>query len=94
MAFDKFKTFPGNALIFVADRYTAYPLSTQQFSIQDNREFNQIQVIGLTNDDAVSTEFRWVKQVVIRMNLTYKSSYRNTNGFNSDDGHSMVFPLL
>ena len=86
MAFDKFKTFPGKALKFVADGYTAYPLATQQFNIQEDKEFNLIQVIGLTNDDAVSTEFRWVKQVVERMNRTFKSSYRNTNGYNSDDG--------
>ena len=86
MAFDKFKTFPGKALKFVADGYTAYPLATQQFNIQENKEFNLIQVIGLTNDDAVSTEFRWVKQVVERMNRTFKSSYRNTNGYNSENG--------
>lgn len=37
MAFDKFKTFPGKALKFVADGYTAYPLATQQFNIQEDK---------------------------------------------------------
>lgn len=34
----------------------------------------------------VSTEFRWVKQVVERLNRTFKMSYRITNGYNSDKG--------
>lgn len=86
MAFAKFATFPGKALKFIADGYTAYPLAAQQFQINESKDVNLIQVIGLTNDDAVSTEYRWVKQVVERMNRTFRSSYRNTNGYNSDDG--------
>ena len=86
MAFDKFKTFPGKALKFVADGYSAYFLAAQQVTIQEGKDANLIQVIGLTNDGAVSTEFRWVKQVVERMNRTFKSPYRNTNSYNSDDG--------
>ena len=31
MAFDKFKEFPGKALKFIADGYSAYPLAAQQF---------------------------------------------------------------
>ena len=45
-----------------------------------------IQVIGLTNNDAVSTEHRWYKQVVERMNRTFKASYRMTCGYGSDEG--------
>ena len=33
MAFDKFKKFPGKALKFVADGYTAYKLAQQQFAL-------------------------------------------------------------
>lgn len=86
MAFKKFKTFPGKNLKFIADGYTTYPLAKQQFAINEGKDFNLHQVIGLTNNDAVSTEYRWVKQVVERLNRTFKSSYRNTNGYNSDDG--------
>ncbi|WP_316137301.1 DDE-type integrase/transposase/recombinase, partial [Clostridium sp.] len=81
MAFDKFKNFPGKALNFVADGYSAYPLAKQQFELEENKEFNLTQVIGLTNDDPVSTEHRWVKQVVERLNRTFKSSYRVTCGY-------------
>ena len=86
MAFEKFKTFPGKALKFIADGYSAYPLAAAQFKEETDMDVAITQVIGLTNDDAVSTEYRWVKQIVERLNRTFKSTYRNTNGYNSDDG--------
>jgi len=48
--------------------------------------FSVTQVIGLTNDDAVSTEHRPFKQMIERLNRTYKASYRHTNGFDNIDG--------
>jgi transposase-like protein/DNA-directed RNA polymerase subunit RPC12/RpoP len=86
MAFEKFKTFPGKALRFIADGYSAYPLASQQCKLSNGWDFDVTQVIGLTNDDAVSTEFRWVKQVVERLNRTFKSSYRVTCGYGSENG--------
>ena len=49
-------------------------------------KFEITQVIGLTNDDAVSKEFRPYKQMIERLNRTYKASYRPTNGFDNYDG--------
>lgn len=72
MAFDKFQIFPGKMLKFIADGYSAYPLAKQQFELEENKIFDLTQVIGLTNDDAVSKEYRWVKQVVERLNLTFQ----------------------
>lgn len=86
MAFEKFKTFPGKALRFIADGYSAYPLASQVCKREKGWAFDVTQVIGLTNDDAVSKEWRWVKQVVERLNRTFKSSYRVTNGYNSEEG--------
>jgi len=63
MAFSKFKEFPGKTLKFAADGYTAYKLAQQQFMLQ-NMDFNLIQVIGLTNDDPISSEYRWLKQII------------------------------
>ena len=60
MAFDKFKEFPGKALKFVADGYNSYKLAQQQFKLH-NMDFDVTQVIGLTNEDPVSTEYRWLK---------------------------------
>jgi transposase-like protein/DNA-directed RNA polymerase subunit RPC12/RpoP len=86
MAFNKFKTFPGKKLKFIADGYSAYPLAKKQFELNEDKIFDLTQVIGLTNDDAVSKEFRWVKQVVERLNRTFKYSYRVTCGYGSEDG--------
>ena len=58
MAFDKFQKFPEKALNFIANGYSTYPLAKQQFELEENKEFNLTQVIGLTNEDAVSEEFR------------------------------------
>jgi transposase-like protein/DNA-directed RNA polymerase subunit RPC12/RpoP len=86
MALEKFKTFPGKALKFIADGYSTYPLAAQQCKLQNNWDFDVTQVIGLTNDDAVSAEFRWIKQVIERLNRTFKSSYRVTCGYGSENG--------
>lgn len=85
MAFDKYKVFP-EKLTFIADGYPAYKLAHQQFEIQENRKFELIQVIGLCNKDKVSETWRYAKQIVERLNRTFKSSYRNTNGYGSEDG--------
>ena len=50
--------------------------------------FDVTQVIGLTNDDPVSTEYRWLKQIIERLNRTFKFSYKVTNGYGSEDGAS------
>ncbi len=73
---------------FIADGYSAYPLAAQQFALRDEAplDFDITQVIGLTNDDEVSTEFRPFKQVVERLNRTFKESYRCTCGYDNFDG--------
>ena len=52
----------------------------------DRFKFNITRVIGLTNDDEISKEFRPYKQMIERLNRTYKASYRPTNGFDNIDG--------
>lgn len=86
MAFEKYKEFPGKALKFIADGYSAYPLASQQFALHEDKAFDITQVIGLTNEDAVSKEFRPFKQMIERLNRTFKASYRITCGYGSDDG--------
>jgi len=78
MAFSKFKVFPGKALKFVADGYSAYLLARQQFELH-GMDFDVTQVVGLTNDDPVSKEYRWLKQIIERLNRTFKFSYKVTN---------------
>jgi transposase-like protein/ssDNA-binding Zn-finger/Zn-ribbon topoisomerase 1 len=93
MAFKKFKEFPGKALKFVCDGYTSYNLAQQQFALND-MNFNLTQVIGLTNDDPVSTEYRWLKQIIERLNRTFKFSYRVTNGYGSHEGSNAHVSLF
>jgi len=93
MAFDKFKTFPGKALKFVADGFPAYLLARQQFAL-NKMDFDVTQVIGLTNDDEISSEYRWLKQIIERLNRTFKFSYKITNGYGSDDGASTHLVLF
>lgn len=92
-AFAKFREFPGSALKFIADGYPIYKLAQLQFSM-NGMDFPLTEVAGLTNDDPVSTEYRWVKQVIERLNRTFKFSYRAVNGYGSFDGadsHVAVF---
>jgi transposase-like protein len=87
MAFQHLKKLPEN-FKFIADGYSAYTLAAQQFFRQfgDAFDFEITKVIGLTNDDEVSAEFRPYKQMIERLNRTYKASYRPTNGFDNYDG--------
>ena len=87
MAFKHFAKLPEN-FKFIADGYSAYPLAAQQFyrEFKDDFKFDITRVIGLTNDDEVSTEYRPFKQMIERLNRTYKASYRLTNGFDNIDG--------
>lgn len=87
MAFKHIKELP-EKFKFIADGYSAYPLAAQQFFVQSKGKikFDITQVIGLTNDDEVSKEFRPYKQMIERLNRTYKASYRPTNGFHNIDG--------
>jgi transposase-like protein len=87
MAFSKIKKLPEN-FRFIADGYSAYPLAAQQFALREENplKFDITQVIGLTNEDAVSTEFRAYKQIIERLNRTFNYSYRNTCGYDNFDG--------
>jgi len=93
MAFAKFKEFPSKALKFVADGYNAYLLAAQQFAL-NGMHFDVTQVIGLTNDDPVSSQYRWLKQIIERLNRTFKFSYRITNGYGSYDGSNTHVALF
>ena len=94
MAFRHLKKLPEN-FRFIADGYSAYVLAAQQFLREYGTvfKFNITQVIGLTNDDEVSKEFRPYKQMIERLNRTYKASYRPTNGFDNIDGANYELAL-
>ena len=94
MAFKNIVKLP-KTFKFIADGYPAYPLAAQQFALnKDNPlNFDITQVIGLTNDDAVSKEFRPFKQMIERLNRTFKASYRCTCGYDNFDGSNYAVAL-
>ena len=94
MAFQRLTKLPEN-FKFIADGYSAYPLAAMMFAKKFGKAFTFriTQVIGLTNDDAVSTEHRPFKQMIEQLNRTYKVSYRHTNGFDNIDGASYDLAL-
>lgn len=87
MAFQHLKVLP-KGLRFIADGYSAYPLAAQEFfrKYGNKFKFNITQVIGLTNDDEVSTEFRPFKQMIERLNRTFKAPYRVSCGYDNYEG--------
>ena len=87
MAFRHLKELP-EKFKFVADAYSAYPLAAQQFFVEfgDKFKFDITQVVGLTNDDEVSTAFRPYKQMIERLNRTFKASYRVSCGYDNYEG--------
>lgn len=84
----KLKSLPDD-LSFVVDGNPIYLLAQHYFA-QHGIYFDIHQVIGLTNDDPVSEEHRPLKEIIERLNRTFKRSYRTTCGFKSSAG-SLAF---
>ena len=86
-AFRHFNKLPEN-FQFIADGYSVYVLAAIQFlqEFGEDFHFNITQVIGLTNDDEVSKEFRPFKQLVERLNRSFKSTYRVSCGYDNEAG--------
>lgn len=80
----KIKTLPDD-LAFIVDGNPIYLLAQHYFA-QHGIHFDIHQVIGLTNEDPISTEYRPLKEIVERLNRTFKRSYKTTTGFKSSAG--------
>ena len=61
-------------------------LLAQHWFAQHGIKFDITQVIGLSNDDPVSEEFRPLKQIIERFNRTFKGNYKSTTGYGSTMG--------
>lgn len=72
-------------LNLIVDGNPIYKLA-QHFLAQHGFHFEITQVIGLTNQDEVSKQYRPLKQIIERLNRTYKGNYRGTYGFHSENG--------
>jgi transposase-like protein/transcription elongation factor Elf1 len=80
----KFKSIPED-LAFTVDGNPIYLLAQYWFSLH-NIHFDINRVIGLTNDDEISKEFRPFKQAVERHNRSFKTNSRSSHGFGSSSG--------
>jgi len=80
----KLKEIPDN-LNLITDGNPIYLLAQQWFA-QHGINFDVTQVIGLTNDDGVSKEFRPLKQIIERLNRTFKGNYKPTTGYSAEMG--------
>ena len=80
----KFKEIP-KRLNLITDGNPIYLLAQQWFA-QHGIFFDISQVVGLTNDDEVSTEYRPLKQIIERLNRTFKGNYKPTTGYGSGFG--------
>ncbi|MBZ4663597.1 MAG: putative transposase [Caloramator sp.] len=87
----KLKQIPEN-LKLITDGNPIYLLA-QHFFASHGINFDIIQVIGLTNEDEVSAEYRPLKQIIERLNRTFKGNYKPTTGFGSPDG-SIAFVTM
>jgi putative transposase len=87
---------PGQECIFVTDGNPSYPAGIHFLNAQDGADpdIQHRKVIGLQNLDAESTEWRTFKQLVERLNRTYKSHVRPAVGFNSTNGAVVLTTLF
>lgn len=82
-------------ITFITDGNPAYIAGTL-FINHNKLSYNNItlkQVLGLTNNDDTSEEFRPFKQIMERLNRTYKAHVRHASGFNSYNG-AMAYTAL
>jgi len=79
---------PGQEIIFVTDGNPSYPAGIHFLNAQngDDPDIQHRKVIGLQNLDAESTEWRAFKQLIERLNRTYKYHVKPAAGFNSQNG--------
>ena len=80
----KLKSIP-KKLNLITDGNPIYLLARQWFA-QHGINFNITQVIGLSNQDLISKQFRPLKQIIERLNRTFKGNYKPTTGYGGDSG--------
>ena len=79
---------PNQKLVLITDGNPSYPAGLHFINAERNQD-NQIQyrkVIGLQNLDSESELNRHFKQIIERLNRTYKHHIRAANGFKSTNG--------
>lgn len=81
------------SLRVISDGNPIYNVAVQYWS-QHNMPFQLFQVIGLTNQDDTSKQYRSEKQIIERFNRTLKYYYRPKGGFTSLDNANNYMVLF
>ena len=88
----KYKELP-DSLKVISDGNPIYNVAVQYWT-EHGMPFKLYQVIGLTNKDEVSKEYRSQKQIIERHNRTLKYYYRPKGGFTSLDNANSYMILF
>ena len=88
----KYNNLP-QSLKVISDGNPIYNVANQFWS-QNGLPFKLYQVIGLTNQDDTSKEYRSQKQIIERFNRTLKYYYRPKGGFSSLDNANSYMVLF
>jgi len=79
---------PDQQITYITDGNPSYPAGIHFINQLDStdKDIQYHKVIGLQNLDSESEEYRSFKQIVERLNRTYKHHVKKANGFNSSQG--------
>jgi transposase-like protein len=77
---------PNQAIILVTDGNPSYPAGIHFLNAQREKDLTHRKVIGLQNLDSESTAYRPFKQLIERLNRTFKHHVKPSHGFNSVNG--------
>jgi transposase-like protein len=73
-------------ITLITDGNPSYPAGLHYINEGRENKIKHIKVIGLENLDEDSLEYRAFKQIIERLNRTFKQHVRPSNGFNSFNG--------
>jgi putative transposase len=87
---------PGQEIILVSDGNPSYPAGIHFLNAleSDDPDIQHHKVIGLQNLDAESKEWRAFKQLIERLNRTYKYHVKPAAGFNCNNGPVVLTTLF
>ncbi len=87
---------PKQTIILVTDGNPSYPAGIHFLNAQktNNPSLQHHKVIGLQNLDSESETYRPYKQLIERLNRTFKHHVKPSHGFNSDNGALALITLF
>jgi len=85
---------PNQTLILVTDGNPSYPAGLHYLNSERDASVHHRKVIGLQNLDSESEAYRPYKQLIERLNRTFKHHVRPSHGFNSTNGAVSLITLF